>query len=378
MSKSKSFTLIELLVVIAIIGILSGLIIVFMSGATNSAKDAKMKEDLEQLNKALAMYNAANASYPSTSGTSCNIGDPSATGACLSLNNIPIPAYYSIIPTNPNTGSYYTYSSASGTDYTLSGVLSSTYAYQYSPSSGYTTAGPVPGACGTANKTYSYGSSSYGSDTFCSIGTASPTSPAFPSAGNSASWTCSGVNGGTTTNCSASRAVYVSTCISGGGLTCTETTSGSYIIDTYTLSGSATGSTTWTTPSGVSSVQYLVVGGGGGGGSNWSGGGGAGGLRGSYDVTGGGGTLESPLAVSGTVNVTVGKGGAGGASGAAHYGSNGDSSALGTITSAGGGGGSNTSSFNGLSGGSGRGRRVYSIIDGNRRERHNRSRFCRG
>lgn len=41
--SATAFTLIELLVVIAIIGILSGLIIVTMSGATNSANDAKRK-----------------------------------------------------------------------------------------------------------------------------------------------------------------------------------------------------------------------------------------------------------------------------------------------------------------------------------------------
>ena len=44
--KSKfeyAFTLIELLVVIAIIGILSGLIITTMSGATESARIAKLK-----------------------------------------------------------------------------------------------------------------------------------------------------------------------------------------------------------------------------------------------------------------------------------------------------------------------------------------------
>ena len=39
----KAFTLIELLVVIAIIGILSGLIITTMSGATESARIAKLK-----------------------------------------------------------------------------------------------------------------------------------------------------------------------------------------------------------------------------------------------------------------------------------------------------------------------------------------------
>ena len=60
-----AFTLIELLVVIAIIGILSGLIIVGMSNATNSANDAKRKANIETIRKALMMYQANNGGvYP--------------------------------------------------------------------------------------------------------------------------------------------------------------------------------------------------------------------------------------------------------------------------------------------------------------------------
>ena len=61
----------------------------------------------------------------------------------------------------------------------------------------------APGACGTANgQTYSYGSSSYGTYTQCSVG--NPSSTAFPTAGNTVTWTCS--NGGVSSgNCSASQ-----------------------------------------------------------------------------------------------------------------------------------------------------------------------------
>ena len=64
----------------------------------------------------------------------------------------------------------------------------------------------VNGVCGTANKTYAYNITTYGTDTFCAPGTPSPTSPAFPNQGETIPWTCAGSGGGTTASCSASRA----------------------------------------------------------------------------------------------------------------------------------------------------------------------------
>jgi prepilin-type N-terminal cleavage/methylation domain-containing protein len=56
----KAFTLIELLVVIAIIGILSGVLVVSMNGATNAAKDAIRKNDISSMRKALLSYQILN------------------------------------------------------------------------------------------------------------------------------------------------------------------------------------------------------------------------------------------------------------------------------------------------------------------------------
>ena len=65
---------------------------------------------------------------------------------------------------------------------------------------------PVNGVCGSANKPYAFSAASFGSDAFCPSGWVStPASPAFPTAGNSITWTCPGQNGGTTANCAASR-----------------------------------------------------------------------------------------------------------------------------------------------------------------------------
>ncbi len=63
MQKTRGFTLIELLVVIAIIGILSGLIIVSMGGATNGAKDARIKSEMDQLRSTGLIYYNNSGTY---------------------------------------------------------------------------------------------------------------------------------------------------------------------------------------------------------------------------------------------------------------------------------------------------------------------------
>jgi hypothetical protein len=118
--------------------------------------------------------------------------------------------------------------------------------------------------------------------------------------------------------------------------TVTQTTDGSTRRISITAPSQTSSSTgcTFTPPTGVTSVEVLVVAGGGGGGGRFvGGGGGAGGLRtdSSYAVTAGS-----------SYSITVGRGGAGGANSATAanaMGSDGANSVFGTITSTGGGGG---------------------------------------
>lgn len=66
--KSRGFTLIELLVVIAIIGLLATMSVVAFGSASSKTRDAKRKNDLKQMQKALEMYFDNNNAYPSTGG----------------------------------------------------------------------------------------------------------------------------------------------------------------------------------------------------------------------------------------------------------------------------------------------------------------------
>jgi prepilin-type N-terminal cleavage/methylation domain-containing protein/uncharacterized protein (TIGR02145 family) len=113
--KNRAFTLIELLVVIAIIGILAGIIVVSMSGATGAANDARRKTDINQLSKAVMIYKANNLDtalpvVTCTIGGSCPAGVLTVLGSASSLRD-------------PD-GTYYTYSSIDGNNYTIAANLS--------------------------------------------------------------------------------------------------------------------------------------------------------------------------------------------------------------------------------------------------------------
>jgi hypothetical protein len=65
---------------------------------------------------------------------------------------------------------------------------------------------PVDGACGTANKSYTMNDSGFGSNTFCTSGSASAT-PTFPGRNATSTWQCLGSNGGNNASCSAKRVI---------------------------------------------------------------------------------------------------------------------------------------------------------------------------
>ena len=107
--KNKGFTLIELLIVVAIIGVFATLLMVNFIGVRQRARDAQRKSDIRQIQSALEIYRSDQSIYPLT-----NI--LAACGGPLALNGT---TYMSKLPCDPTSGSAYTYSSPTGSGYTL-------------------------------------------------------------------------------------------------------------------------------------------------------------------------------------------------------------------------------------------------------------------
>jgi len=138
MHKNKlAFTLIELLVVIAIIGVLSGLVVVLMSGAKDAGYDAKRKAHISTLRKAIIMYNVDHGGVYPIQSTQCTIGG--GTTPCSTLASALVPTYLASLPTDPISG-YYTYQTpADGSDFTIGATLFDSTIFSYTYSTGYST-----------------------------------------------------------------------------------------------------------------------------------------------------------------------------------------------------------------------------------------------
>jgi len=68
-NKNRGFTIIELIVVIAIIGVLAGIVTVFVITQGQKARDSRRVADLSQVQKALELYYAQYGCYPASTGT---------------------------------------------------------------------------------------------------------------------------------------------------------------------------------------------------------------------------------------------------------------------------------------------------------------------
>ena len=109
----KGFTLIEFLIVIAIIGVLAALLMANFVGIRQRSRDAQRKSDVRQIQSALELYRSDNGIYPLSAALS-------SCGGALSLSGV---TYMSKVPCDPSTGTAYTYTSATGSTYTLRACL---------------------------------------------------------------------------------------------------------------------------------------------------------------------------------------------------------------------------------------------------------------
>jgi len=205
MSK-KAFTLIELLVVLSIVGILAGFVFVQTNNAVNSGKDAKRKSDIALLASAAVGYQSESITMPISSGCSINVDCPTEVNQALE-------GQLGTLPVDPNSGSSYRYQSDTGTDCTISAVLSTGETYQYSCNGDeMSQSAPLAGVCGSRanNSSSGYPSSQtdWTADTTYCASTIPSTTPAYPSTpGSSVSWTCPGTYLGSSTICTAYRAL---------------------------------------------------------------------------------------------------------------------------------------------------------------------------
>jgi type II secretion system protein G len=111
LKRQEGFTLLELLIVIVIIGILALIIVPGLASGPKRARDTTRKTDIRALKNALETYYNDNNVYPT--GTNVNV----------STLTVLVPDYLKTIPNDPKAGQNYTYTSASGTSYTLEATL---------------------------------------------------------------------------------------------------------------------------------------------------------------------------------------------------------------------------------------------------------------
>lgn len=138
-AKSRGFTLIELLVVIAIIGILTSVGLGTFTSAQRKSRDARRKNDLATIAKALEVYNNDHYStypYPAANAAGQIIGctvDSAVEAVCnwgsafQHADTTPDTVYLIALPDDPSTGqNYYYWAAADRKSYQLYSRLENT------------------------------------------------------------------------------------------------------------------------------------------------------------------------------------------------------------------------------------------------------------
>jgi prepilin-type N-terminal cleavage/methylation domain-containing protein len=135
--RQFGFTLVELLITIAIVGILAAIVLVNLSGARSSGRDAKRVSDIREIMTALQLFYHDNSAYPlpdtaSTTGPTPSDGNPQWNTYLITWPVAPTPAdnptgVTDCNSTGPGTGNnQYTYTQLNGgTEFNLTFCLGS-------------------------------------------------------------------------------------------------------------------------------------------------------------------------------------------------------------------------------------------------------------
>lgn len=113
----EGFTIVELLIVIVVIGILAAISIVAYNGIQNRSNDAAVKNDLTQMAKKVALYNAEESTYPSFTWffNNINISKSSYSTSSYNLYYCTTDTYSDFgIAARSTSGQTFTISSTSG------------------------------------------------------------------------------------------------------------------------------------------------------------------------------------------------------------------------------------------------------------------------
>jgi len=136
LKTDDGFTLMELIIAMTIIAILAGAIIGNFFTSISKGRDARRKQDLESISKALELYYNDNKAYPAGSLGSVL---KNADGNVI---------YMQRVPTDPKEGYLYTYNmTAGGKSYKLYSCLENTNDASYHDYGAGVTCGSSCGNC---------------------------------------------------------------------------------------------------------------------------------------------------------------------------------------------------------------------------------------